>query len=146
MPAVGWACAPPRRPDGRGVTASGWEIDPAAFLEQLLELKDRYGNPAVYVMENGAAFPDEPDAQGHVADVERVAFFRDYLAALAEAIARGCAVRGYLVWTLLDNFEWTEGFTQRFGIVHVDRRTLARTPKASFDFLSEVFRSNALPS
>ncbi len=141
---LGVRAAPP--PDGRGVTASGWEIDPAAFLQQLLELKDRYGNPTVYVMENGAAFPDEPDAQGHIADVDRIAFFRGYLAALADAVARGCAVRGYLVWTLLDNFEWTEGFTQRFGIVHVDRRTLARTPNASFDYLREVFRSNALPS
>ncbi len=135
--------APP--PAGRGVTAIGWEVDPEAFREQLLELKDRYGNPRVYVTENGATFPDRPDGRGRVDDVERVAYFRGYLAALAGAIDRGCAVRGYLVWTLLDNFEWTEGYTQRFGIVRVDRETLDRTPKASFDFLSRVFRSNALP-
>jgi beta-glucosidase len=135
--------APP--PDGRDVTASGWEIDPEAFQEQLLELKDRYGNPQVYVTENGAAFSDRPDQRGRVDDPRRVAFFEGYLGALAAAVARGCAVRGYLVWSLLDNFEWSEGFTRRFGIVHVDRETLARTPKASFDFLEKVFRSNALP-
>ena len=97
------------------------------------------------VTENGAAYPDPPPVRGRVDDRPRVDYLRRYLQATAEAIAQGCDVRGYFVWTLVDNFEWAEGFTQRFGIVHLDRETLRRTPKESFRFYQRVVAGGRLP-
>ncbi|MFQ5971879.1 MAG: GH1 family beta-glucosidase, partial [Alphaproteobacteria bacterium] len=134
--------APP--PEGVPVTDMGWQIDPDAFLEQLRDVRDRYDDPEIYITENGAAFPDRPDSAGAIDDSRRVAFLHDYLAALNEAIAEGVKVRGYFVWSLLDNFEWDQGYSKRFGLVYVDYRTLARTPKRSFDYMHAVIQENAL--
>jgi beta-glucosidase len=122
----------------------GFEVAPEAFLEQLLELKTRCGNPPVFVTENGFGLCESADERGFVDDDDRIAFLRSYLAAMHEAMRRGCDVRGWFVWTLLDGFEWIDGFEKRFGIVRVDPQTLRRVPKASFAFLRKVFGANAL--
>jgi beta-glucosidase len=134
--------APP--PAGVEVTAMGFEVAPEAFLEQLLELRTRYGNPPVYVTENGFGLRESADERGFVGDSDRISFLRSYLAAMHEAIRLGCDVRGWFVWTLLDGFEWIHGFGKRFGLVRVAPETLRRTPKASFTFLRGVFGANAL--
>jgi beta-glucosidase len=134
--------APP--PAGVKVTAMGFEVAPEAFLEQLLELKTRYRNPPVYVTENGFGLRESADERGFVDDRDRITFLRSYLAAMHEAIRLGCDVRGWFVWTLLDGFEWIDGFEKRYGLVRVEPERLRRTPKASFTFLRGVFGANAL--
>ena len=136
--------APP--PPGVPVTDMGWHIDPGAFLEQLRDVRERYGDPEIYVTENGAAFADRPDADGAIDDGRRIAFLHGYLEALATAIAEGVNVRGYFVWSLMDNFEWDQGYTKRFGLVHVDYESLARTPKRSFAYMQSVIAENAVVS
>lgn len=131
--------------EGEERTAMGWPVAPEALTSRLVELKERYGEVALVVTENGAAFPDPPPAGGRVSDPQRVSYLRRYLAAVAAALEAGCDVRGYFVWTLVDNFEWAEGYTKRFGIVHLDAETLERTPKESFDFYRQVVTSNAVP-
>jgi len=97
----------------------------------------------LYVTENGAAFADPERAPpGGVEDPLRVAYLRDHLRAVGRAIAAGVDVRGYFVWSLLDNFEWAHGYSKRFGIVHVDFATQERTPKASARFYADVIRSH----
>ncbi len=130
---------------GEETTAMGWPVVPEAFTRQLTQVKERYGNPPVVVTENGAAFDDPAPADGRVADPRRVDYLRRYLAAVQEAMAAGCDVRGYFAWTLVDNFEWADGLSKRFGLVQLDRRTLRRTPKASYDFYREVIGSNRIP-
>jgi len=106
-------------------------------------VKERYGNPPVYITENGAAFPDPPRARGKtLADPKRVDYFRKHLAAVRDAMDAGCDIRGYFAWSLLDNLEWSLGFSKRFGIVHVDFATQKRTPKDSARFYSKVIASN----
>ncbi len=108
----------------------GWQIDPAAFRDVLIDACDRYGLP-IYVTENGAGAIELADASGAVDDRERIEYLAAYLEALEEATVLGADVRGYFVWSLLDNFEWGAGYSNRFGIVRVDYATQARTPKAS---------------
>ena len=91
----------------------------------------------LYVTENGAAYPDEVGPDGIVDDPERIAYIQQHLGAIKEAIDEGADVRGYYVWSLLDNFEWAYGFEKRFGLVRVDYDTLARTPKASYHWYRE---------
>ena len=119
---------------------SGNPILPAGLTELLTTLAARYGDrlPPVYVTENGCSFPDEPDATGKVEDSDRIGYLDSHIRAVAEAMAAGVDVRGYLVWSLLDNFEWAEGYHQRFGLVHVDYETLRRTPKASFNWYRDL--------
>jgi len=125
-------------------TAMAWPVQPDGLYDLLTHVRDGYGNPAVFVAENGAAYDDVVAADGQVHDAERVAFLRDHVAAVGKALAEGCNVRGYLCWSLLDNFEWGFGLSKRFGIVRVDYDTLARTPKDSYRFLSAVARSGVL--
>ncbi len=127
-------------PAGTAFTAMGWPIEPDGLFEQLLEFRDRYGNPPVYVTENGAAFDDKPDATGHVQDDDRIAFLKGHIAAAARARHDGADLRGYFVWSLMDNFEWAEGYTRRFGLLRVDFNTLERTPKASFNWLARQIK------
>jgi beta-glucosidase len=127
-------------PPGTAFTAMGWPIEPDGLYEQLLILRDRYGNPPVYVTENGAAFDDKPDADGHVQDDDRVAFLSEHIAAAMRARRDGADLRGYFVWSLMDNFEWAEGYTRRFGLLRVDFKTLKRVPKASFSWLAQRIR------
>ena len=123
-------------------TAMGWEVDPNGLHAVLMRLRRDYGPLPVYITENGASFDDPPATNGHVEDPERTAYLQGHLAALARAITDGADVRRYCVWSLMDNFEWEEGYDKRFGIVHVDFQTQARVPKQSAlwyrDFIARV--------
>ena len=116
--------------DGVQRTAMGWEVWPEGFNHILGIIRNEYGNPPVYITENGAAFTDAV-TDGKVHDEKRIAFLRENLIALRRAMDEGSDIRGYFVWSLMDNFEWAEGTRPRFGIVHVDFRTLERTIKDS---------------
>jgi beta-glucosidase len=120
-------------------TQTSWEVFPRGLTDTLLWVKERYGNPPVYVTENGAAFYDPPVVEGdRLADPLRVDYYRKHLAAVHAARAAGADVRGYFAWSLLDNFEWSLGYSKRFGIVHVDFETQRRTPKDSARFYARV--------
>jgi beta-glucosidase len=129
-------------PAGTRFTALGWPIDPGGLTEELVRLRDRYGNPELYVTENGACYNDPLSPNGAVQDDDRIAYLRDHLAAARHALAAGVKLRGYFVWTLMDNFEWAEGYRRRFGVVYVDYKTLKRTPKASYRWLAKFIKDN----
>jgi beta-glucosidase len=115
---------------GREVTDMGWEVFPAGLTELLLRVHADYPLPPVYIMENGAAYKDEV-IDGRIADLARIRYLRSHIAATGDAMAAGVDVRGYFVWSLLDNFEWADGYTKRFGIVYVEYETERRIPKDS---------------
>ncbi len=123
-------------------TAMGWEVDPEALTDLLVRLKDEYNAPPIYLTENGAACHDYVDPNGEVKDYDRVSYIRSHLLAVSDAIARGVDVRGYFVWSLMDNFEWAYGYSRRFGLIWVDYPTGRRIPKASFAWYRSVIRSN----
>jgi beta-glucosidase len=124
-------------------TDFGWPVVPDGLRELLVLLKDRYpGLPPVMITENGCSYGMGPDEHGVVDDEPRIEYLDSHLRAVADAIAQGVDVRGYYCWSLMDNFEWSEGYTQRFGLVHVDFETQARTPKRSFDWYAETVRAN----
>ncbi len=122
----------------------GWPVVPDSFTELLVRLKKQYGDalPPVHITENGSAEHDIPAADGSVHDADRVAYLRDHLVALRAAIDAGVDVRGYYVWSLLDNFEWAYGYDKRFGIVRVDYETQERTPKDSYHWYREMIAAN----
>jgi beta-glucosidase len=126
--------------EGYPITAFGWPVVPAGLTELLLLLHRRYADrlPPVLITENGCSGADEPAADGTVDDGFRVSYLDGHIRAVADAIAGGVDVRGYLVWSLLDNFEWSEGYHQRFGLVHVDYKTQRRTPKASYAWYRDM--------
>ncbi len=135
--------ASPVPQEGASYTETGWEVYPAGLEETLSWVKQRYGDVPLYVTENGAAFPDPAQAPaGGVEDPLRVAYLREHLRSVRAALAAGCDVRGYFVWSLLDCLEWAHGFSKRFGIVHVDYTSQRRTPKTSARFYSGVIASN----
>lgn len=115
---------------GKALTDMGWEVYPEGLTELLLRLHRDYAVPPLYVKENGAAFKDVL-AGGRVHDVDRTDYIARHIGAVAEALRQGVPMAGYMVWSLLDNFEWASGYEKRFGIVHVDQQTLTRTPKDS---------------
>jgi beta-glucosidase len=125
------------------VTDAGWAIDPAALGRVLRRVNCDYGPLPLYVTENGACFSDYADPEGQVKDVERVDYLTGYFGAAAKAIADGVDLRGYYVWSLMDNFEWAEGYRLRFGIVYVDYRTQERIPKASALWYRDLIASQA---
>jgi beta-glucosidase len=133
----------PEQPGPR--TDMGWPIDPTGMRELLLRLHRDYPGVDLMVTENGAAYPDQVAADGQVHDDDRIAYLRPHLAAVLEAVAAGAPVRGYFLWSLLDNFEWAYGYSKRFGIVHVDYDTQRRTIKDSARWYSGVIREGALP-
>lgn len=132
------------RPPQGELTDMGWEISPTAFTELLVGLQRDYGVPLM-VTENGAAFPDVLTPTGRVEDPRRIAYLEGHLGAVHEAIDLGADVRGYFAWSLLDNFEWAEGYSKRFGLVHVDYETLARHPKDSALWFAQGARRNRIP-
>jgi beta-glucosidase len=120
-----------------------WEVHAPSLTRTLLQVRQRYGAVPLYITENGAAFYDAPHViDGVVPDPLRVHYIREHLRAAHAAIAQGVDVRGYYVWSLFDNFEWSAGYAPRFGIVHVNYDTLERTPKDSARFYADVIRSN----
>jgi beta-glucosidase len=126
-------------------TETGWEVFPQGLTDALAWVKDRYGNPPVYITENGAAFYDPPSVAGdELPDPLRVDYLRRHLCAVADAITAGCDVRGYFAWSFLDNLEWSLGFSKRFGIVHVNFATQCRTPKASARFFSKIIAAHGV--
>nr|BEK71134.1 GH1 family beta-glucosidase [Kitasatospora purpeofusca] len=135
---VGFHQAPGR------ATAMGWAVDPSGLYELLAGLARRYPEIPLIVTENGAAYEDKPAPDGTVDDPERAAYVHGHLAAVHRAMADGADVRGYFLWSLLDNFEWAYGYEKRFGVFHVDGRTLARTPKSSAHWYGRVARTGEL--
>ncbi|RIL05889.1 MAG: beta-glucosidase [Proteobacteria bacterium] len=126
-------------------TDFGWEVWPDALHQILVRISKDYDRPPIEITENGCSYADAPDARGVVDDTRRIAFYRGYLEAVHRAIADGADVRGYHAWSLLDNFEWAEGYEQRFGIVWVDFETGRRILKESGRWYGGVARANALP-
>lgn len=125
-------------------TDMGWEVYPEGLVQLLVRLRDDYAPPAVYITENGAAYGTPPCDDGRVRDVRRQQYLRSHMEATGEAIAQGVPVRGYFVWSLLDNFEWAYGYTRRFGVVWTDYDTLERIPKDSAHYCRRVFSANAV--
>jgi beta-glucosidase len=131
-------------PAGTPVTAMGWPIEPDGLVELLLRLKTEYGNPVTYITENGACYDDPmPETLGLVRDPQRTEFLLKHAYSAQQAVAQGCALKGYFVWSLLDNFEWAEGMRRRFGVVQVDFQTLKRTPKLSYHLLAKLAQQQA---
>ncbi|HEU4680825.1 MAG TPA: family 1 glycosylhydrolase, partial [Gemmatimonadales bacterium] len=132
------------RQSQQAYTETGWEVFPDGLTAVLLWVHERYGDRSgpLYVTENGAAFYDPPKPlNGIVSDPLRVHYYREHLQAAYNAIQRGVDLRGYFAWSLLDNFEWSDGYSKRFGLIHVDYETQRRTPKASAHFYAEVIRT-----
>ena len=124
---------------GYPVTAFGWPVVPGGLTELLVLLRERYGAvlPPVYITENGCSADDQVTA-GAIGDEDRISYLDGHIRAVHKAMEAGVDVRGYFVWSLMDNFEWTEGFHQRFGLVHVDFATQHRTPKASYSWYRDL--------
>jgi len=127
-------------PPGMRFTAMGWPVDPSGLIDVLARFRDQYGNPEIHVTENGACYDDHFAADGTVHDDDRTAYLRDHIAAARRALADGVRLKGYFAWSLLDNFEWAEGFSRRFGLIHVDFSSQKRTPKTSFNFMAETIK------
>ncbi len=133
---------------GLPVTDMGWEVLPEALRALLLRLHTDYTGPRgveLYVTENGAAYADEPDEDGYVDDQDRIAYIRAHLKAVHAAIGQGADVRGYFLWSLMDNYEWAFGYSKRFGMVRVDYKTSSRIPKASAQWFSQVAANGEIP-
>jgi beta-glucosidase len=125
-------------------TEMGWEIHPEGLRLRLGALREAHRELPLYVTENGAAFDDQPSPDGRVEDGDRIEYLEEHLGRCLEAIERGVDLRGYFVWSILDNFEWAEGYAKRFGLVRVDYETFARTPKASYRWFAEVAETREL--
>jgi beta-glucosidase len=124
---------------------TGWEVFPQGLTDTLNWIRERYGNPPLYITENGSAFYDPPVAPGdELPDPLRVDYLDKHLRAVQQARADGCDIRGYYAWSLLDNFEWSLGYSKRFGIVHVDFATQKRTLKSSAKRYAAVIASQGL--
>lgn len=121
----------------------GWQIDPGAFRDTLIDVSRRYHLP-IYVTENGAGATEVPDGSGEIVDRERVDYLRAYISGLRDAVAAGADVRGYFVWSLLDNFEWGAGYANRFGLIYVDYPSQRRIPKESAHWYARLIRAEAM--
>ena len=126
-------------------TDMGWEVVPEGLHDLLVRIHRDYDPPAIYVTENGAAFPDVRGHDGSVQDPKRQSYLQGHIDAAARAIAEGVPLRGYFAWSLLDNFEWAWGYWKRFGLIYIDYATLERVPKGSFywyrDFIAAPART-----
>jgi beta-glucosidase len=130
---------------GRKLTEMGWEVYPEGLTELLLRIARDYPVPPLYLTENGSAFKDSL-VDGHVHDADRTRFIAQHIAAVAAAIDQGVIMAGYMVWSLLDNFEWASGYSKRFGIVHVDYATQQRTPKDSAIWYRDFLQQQRQPA
>jgi len=136
----------PKIDPGWGMTEKGWGTCPSELTQLLLHLKQDYGNPPMYITENGTALGEPADETGFVNDQGRINYLRAHFTAAHQAITKGADLRGYYVWSLMDNFEWAEGFDLRFGLIGVDFNDPGRkrTPKASYDWYRQVIENNAV--
>ena len=125
-------------------TAMGWPVEPEGLTQILVRIKDEYASVPIYVTENGRAVYDYVDTEGEVKDEERISYLDAHFRAAHDAMQQGVDLRGYMVWSLLDNFEWALGYSKRFGIVFVDYGTGRRVPKASARWYREVIERNGL--
>jgi beta-glucosidase len=125
-------------------TDIGWEVWPKALYDMVMRITRDYSRPAIEITESGCAYNDSPGADGVIRDARRISYHREYLAALSQAISDGADVRGYHAWSLLDNFEWAEGFSQRFGLSYVDFKTQNRTIKDSGRWYAKVAAENRI--
>jgi beta-glucosidase len=125
------------------VTGYGIGVRPAGLAAVLARVAGEYTRVPVYVTESGATFNDYVDTNGRVDDIERIAYLREYFGAALGAIADGVDLRGYFVWSLMDNFEWAEGYSRRFGLVYVDFGTQRRIPKGSAQWYRELIARQA---
>jgi beta-glucosidase len=130
---------------GAAVTDMGWEVAPHSLADLLLRLNRDYALPPVFITENGAAYEDQV-VEGRVEDEQRRHYIELHVAAIADVIQRGVNVKGYFVWSLMDNFEWAEGYRKRFGIVHVDYATLRRTLKRSALWYQSLLMMSRVPA
>ncbi|MFJ4944362.1 beta-glucosidase [Streptomyces violascens] len=126
-------------------TAMGWGVDPSGLYDLLTKYAAEAPGVPLLVTENGAAYPDAPDAQGRFHDPDRIRYLHGHLSAVLDAIRDGVDVRGYYLWSLLDNFEWSYGYGKRFGAVHVDYDTQVRTPRSSAHWYARAARDGVLP-
>ncbi|HWB22548.1 MAG TPA: GH1 family beta-glucosidase [Gaiellaceae bacterium] len=145
----GWAVWPGDEsiepiPQAGAKTTMGWVIDPTGLAELLARLRDDYPGMPMLLTENGASFDDSLAADGRVRDTDRISFLDQHLRVLHNALETGVDLRGYVVWSLLDNFEWAEGYSKRFGIVFVDYETQQRIPKESAHWYQRVIAANGL--
>jgi beta-glucosidase len=124
------------------VTEMSWEIYPRGLYEILIRLKKDYNNLTLYITENGVAFDDKMWKGGTVQDDNRIYFLRDHLIEAKNAVDDGVDLRGYFVWSLMDNFEWAYGYSKRFGLIYIDYKTLERIPKKSFYWYKKVIEEN----
>jgi len=127
-------------------TDMGWEVWPQALYDMVMRITRDFNRPAIEITESGCAYNDGPDANGVIQDTRRIDYHRQYLQGLARSIADGADVRGYHAWSLMDNFEWAEGFSQRFGLAYVDFKNQQRTIKQSGRWYAKVVAENALPA
>jgi beta-glucosidase len=127
-------------------TDIGWEVWPQALYDMVMRITRDFSRPQIEITESGCAYNDGPDANGVISDTRRIEYHRQYLQALARAMTDGADVRGYHAWTLLDNFEWAEGFSQRFGLAYVDFKTQKRTMKESGGWYAKVAAENRVPA
>ncbi len=125
-------------------TDMGWEVYPDGLFQLLTRIAFAYRLPKLYITENGVSYDDGPDATGRVADSRRIAYLQDHIGAAHRALAAGVPLAGYFVWSLMDNYEWALGYTQRFGLVHVDYDTLERRPNDSAFWYRDLIARNAL--
>ena len=139
---IGATPVPVENDDSSSITDIGWEVWPDALYDMLMRITKDYDTPIIEVTENGCAYNDQPDHQGVIRDSRRTRFFQGYLEAVARAISDGADVRGYHAWSLLDNFEWAEGYEQRFGLSWVDFNTGQRTLKESGRWYGTVAAEN----
>lgn len=130
--------------DGAELTTMGWEVHPEGLRKVLLRLRDEYNPPCIYITENGSAFVDPEPVDGVVEDPRRTAYLKGHLQAVDAAIDQGVPVKGYFAWSLMDNYEWALGYSQRFGIVYVDYETQERTLKRTAHYYKDVIKANAL--
>jgi beta-glucosidase len=128
------------------MTDFGWEVWPQAMYDMVTRITRDYTRPVIEITESGCSYNDCPDAQGAINDTRRIEYHRQYLQALSRAMAEGADVRGYHAWSLLDNFEWAEGFSQRFGLTYVDFKTQQRTIKNSGRWYAKVAAQSRVPA
>ncbi|MBD3179251.1 MAG: family 1 glycosylhydrolase, partial [Candidatus Latescibacteria bacterium] len=126
------------------LTEMGWEVCPEALYEVLVRVQNDYNPEQLFITENGAAFPDDPDNNGRVHDIRRVDYFREHLKQGHRAIADGVKLAGYFAWSLMDNFEWAHGYTKRFGLFRVEFDSQKRYPKDSAYYFRNTVQNNAV--